>query len=111
MSNESFFFSQVYKVGKKRNVAVNRLCVGVPKGEVSCDCSRRLWNFSVTRCKPVFFLKRLSIFTFELFVILLISMQCFGLLGVNGAGKTSTFKMLTGDMAVTSGEAFVDGHR
>lgn len=23
--------------------------------------------------------------------------ECFGLLGVNGAGKTSTFKMLTGD--------------
>ncbi|TSK45874.1 ATP-binding cassette sub-family A member 1 [Bagarius yarrelli] len=33
--------------------------------------------------------------------------ECFGLLGVNGAGKTSTFKMLTGDCAVTSGEAFL----
>ncbi|XP_027028734.1 phospholipid-transporting ATPase ABCA1b [Tachysurus fulvidraco] len=33
--------------------------------------------------------------------------ECFGLLGVNGAGKTSTFKMLTGDSAVTSGEAFL----
>lgn len=42
---------------------------------------------------------------------LLFSSQCFGLLGVNGAGKTSTFKMLTGDISVTSGEAFVDGYR
>uniref|UniRef100_A0AAR2IGP2 P-type phospholipid transporter n=1 Tax=Pygocentrus nattereri TaxID=42514 RepID=A0AAR2IGP2_PYGNA len=33
--------------------------------------------------------------------------ECFGLLGVNGAGKTSTFKMLTGDSVVTSGEAFL----
>ncbi|XP_026872164.2 phospholipid-transporting ATPase ABCA1b [Electrophorus electricus] len=33
--------------------------------------------------------------------------ECFGLLGVNGAGKTSTFKMLTGDSIVTSGEAFL----
>uniref|UniRef100_A0A8C8RML7 ABC transporter domain-containing protein n=1 Tax=Pelusios castaneus TaxID=367368 RepID=A0A8C8RML7_9SAUR len=32
--------------------------------------------------------------------------QCFGLLGVNGAGKTSTFKMLTGDTEVTLGDAF-----
>ncbi|XP_027045418.1 ATP-binding cassette sub-family A member 1-like isoform X2 [Pocillopora damicornis] len=60
--------TKVYKTRRMRNVAVNRLCVGVPKGE------------------------------------------CFGLLGVNGAGKTSTFKMLTGDISVTSGEAFVDGY-
>ncbi|KAK2502159.1 hypothetical protein MC885_015949 [Smutsia gigantea] len=36
--------------------------------------------------------------------------ECFGLLGVNGAGKTSTFKMLTGDESSTGGEAFVNGH-
>uniref|UniRef100_A0A672PFE5 P-type phospholipid transporter n=1 Tax=Sinocyclocheilus grahami TaxID=75366 RepID=A0A672PFE5_SINGR len=37
--------------------------------------------------------------------------ECFGLLGVNGAGKTSTFKMLTGDCVVTKGEAFLAGKR
>ena len=37
--------------------------------------------------------------------------QCFGLLGINGAGKTTTFKMLTGDIAVSGGEAFLNGHR
>ncbi|KAM6949618.1 phospholipid-transporting ATPase ABCA1 [Aplochiton taeniatus] len=36
--------------------------------------------------------------------------ECFGLLGINGAGKTTTFKMLTGDIAVTSGEAFLNGY-
>ncbi|XP_068617160.1 ATP-binding cassette sub-family A member 2 [Brachionichthys hirsutus] len=35
--------------------------------------------------------------------------ECFGLLGVNGAGKTSTFKMLTGDECTTGGEAFISG--
>lgn len=35
--------------------------------------------------------------------------ECFGLLGVNGAGKTSTFKMLTGDESISGGEAFVQG--
>jgi ATP-binding cassette subfamily A (ABC1) protein 3 len=35
--------------------------------------------------------------------------ECFALLGVNGAGKTSTFRMLTGEYAPTAGEAFVGG--
>ncbi|XP_053689795.1 phospholipid-transporting ATPase ABCA3-like [Sabethes cyaneus] len=35
--------------------------------------------------------------------------ECFGLLGVNGAGKTSTFKMLTGDEKLSSGDAWVRG--
>jgi ABC-type multidrug transport system ATPase subunit len=36
--------------------------------------------------------------------------ECFGLLGQNGAGKTSTFKMMTGDVAVSSGNAYLDDH-
>uniref|UniRef100_A0A671VJX8 P-type phospholipid transporter n=1 Tax=Sparus aurata TaxID=8175 RepID=A0A671VJX8_SPAAU len=51
-----------------RKPAVDRLCLGIPRGE------------------------------------------CFGLLGVNGAGKTSTFRMLTGDTAITYGEAFLNHH-
>ncbi|XP_073731945.1 LOW QUALITY PROTEIN: phospholipid-transporting ATPase ABCA1 [Misgurnus anguillicaudatus] len=58
--------SKVYKAGRKP--AVNRLCLGIPRGE------------------------------------------CFGLLGVNGAGKTSTFRMLTGDTSITYGEAFLSNH-
>ncbi|PIC24487.1 hypothetical protein B9Z55_017812 [Caenorhabditis nigoni] len=37
------------------------------------------------------------------------SKDCFGLLGVNGAGKTSTFQMLTGENSISSGDAFVNG--
>ncbi|GMS87757.1 hypothetical protein PENTCL1PPCAC_9932 [Pristionchus entomophagus] len=36
--------------------------------------------------------------------------DCFGLLGVNGAGKTSTFRMLTAEATVTSGDAFLAGY-
>ena len=36
--------------------------------------------------------------------------ECFGLLGVNGAGKTSTFKMLTGDNTISSGDAYLYGY-
>uniref|UniRef100_A0A914CP13 ABC transporter domain-containing protein n=1 Tax=Acrobeloides nanus TaxID=290746 RepID=A0A914CP13_9BILA len=36
--------------------------------------------------------------------------DCFGLLGVNGAGKTSTFQMLTGENEVSDGDALVGGY-
>ena len=35
--------------------------------------------------------------------------ECFALLGTNGAGKTSTFKILTGEYGPTSGKAFIAG--
>lgn len=35
--------------------------------------------------------------------------ECFGLLGINGAGKTSTFKMLTGDELISSGDIWIHG--
>uniref|UniRef100_A0AC34QV07 ABC transporter domain-containing protein n=1 Tax=Panagrolaimus sp. JU765 TaxID=591449 RepID=A0AC34QV07_9BILA len=36
--------------------------------------------------------------------------ECFGLLGVNGAGKTSTFSMLTGRLIIGSGDAYIHGN-
>jgi ATP-binding cassette subfamily A (ABC1) protein 3 len=36
--------------------------------------------------------------------------ECFGLLGVNGAGKTSTFNMLTGDLRPSGGTALIAGY-
>lgn len=35
--------------------------------------------------------------------------ECFGFLGINGAGKTTTMSILTGDLAATSGAAFIAG--
>ncbi|KAF0690787.1 Aste57867_17854 [Aphanomyces stellatus] len=35
--------------------------------------------------------------------------ECFGYLGINGAGKTSTMKMMTGDVLPTSGSATLGG--
>lgn len=34
--------------------------------------------------------------------------ECFGLLGVNGAGKTTSFRMLTGDETRSNGNSFID---
>lgn len=59
--------TKVYETSKLgKNLAVDRLCLGVPAGE------------------------------------------CFGLLGVNGAGKSTTLKMLTGDTSITSGDALLN---
>ena len=35
--------------------------------------------------------------------------ECFGVLGINGAGKTSTLKILSGDQLPTAGSAHVCG--
>lgn len=36
--------------------------------------------------------------------------ECFGLLGKNGAGKSSIFKMLTGETTISDGEIFTHGY-
>lgn len=36
--------------------------------------------------------------------------ECFGLLGKNGAGKSSIFKMLTGETMITDGEIYTHGY-
>jgi len=36
--------------------------------------------------------------------------ECFALLGVNGAGKSTTFKSLTRDIVATAGEISIAGH-
>lgn len=36
--------------------------------------------------------------------------ECFGLLGINGAGKTSTFKMMTGDEIISRGDVWISGN-
>ena len=36
--------------------------------------------------------------------------QCFGLLGINGAGQTTTFQMITGDLSPSAGAALMKGH-
>lgn len=35
--------------------------------------------------------------------------ECFGLLGVNGAGKTSTFQMITANSTISGGFIQIDG--
>lgn len=37
--------------------------------------------------------------------------ECFGLLGVNGAGKSTTFRMLTGDLLPTKGSCSIMNYR
>ncbi len=36
--------------------------------------------------------------------------ECFGLLGINGSGKSTTFKMLTGEISMTDGHAYVNNY-
>ncbi|PKU34257.1 hypothetical protein llap_15438 [Limosa lapponica baueri] len=86
--------TKVYR--RRRAPAVDRLCVAVPPGEVSAGRPDRRTDSTVGMAGAA--------------ITPVCAPQCFGLLGVNGAGKTSTFKMLTGDTEVTLGEAWLKGH-
>ena len=43
-------------------------------------------------------------------MICLLLAECFGLLGVNGAGKSTVFKMLTAEETATRGNIFINGY-
>lgn len=90
--------TKIYK--RKQKPAVDRLCVGIPRGEVKCPQNTLF-------CKE----KGMYVLCMLMWCLVFFLLQCFGLLGVNGAGKTSTFKMLTGDSLVTGGEAYLAGKR
>lgn len=60
---------KVYNGVAGKTVAVDRVCLGIPRGE------------------------------------------CFGLLGINGAGKTTVFRMLTGELRPTHGEVYFGNKR
>nr|QNH67855.1 ATP-binding cassette transporter subfamily A member 1-like protein X1 [Brachionus rotundiformis] len=36
--------------------------------------------------------------------------ECFGLIGVNGAGKTTSFKMITGEIPISGGDVYVNNY-
>ncbi|KAM4813642.1 phospholipid-transporting ATPase ABCA3-like [Urocitellus parryii] len=53
------------------------------------------------QCPPILAVRNISVAIQE--------EECFGLLGLNGAGKTSTFQILTGEHIATSGDVFIKG--
>ena len=63
------------------------------------DYIKSAWNFEPLKEAAV---QDMNIALFE--------RQCFGLLGYNGAGKSTTFKMLTGEISATTGTALIAGY-
>lgn len=75
-----------------------------------CFASRPLHSMFSVGCLQVYE-QRVPLLAVDRISLAVQKGECFGLLGFNGAGKTTTFKMLTGEESLTSGDAFVGGHR
>uniref|UniRef100_A0A7N4P5Z7 ABC transporter domain-containing protein n=1 Tax=Sarcophilus harrisii TaxID=9305 RepID=A0A7N4P5Z7_SARHA len=63
-----------------------------------------MWNWNLVYFKQVPFI------AVDKLTLTVQKGECLGLLGFSGAGKTTTFKMLTGDETITSGDAFFENH-
>lgn len=77
--------SNLEKLSRREPLVVNRLVKMYKKNRVKVKAVNQL-SFGVQR------------------------QQCFGLLGLNGAGKTSTFKMVTGESEPDFGDVLIDGY-
>ncbi|XP_060028821.1 phospholipid-transporting ATPase ABCA3-like isoform X2 [Erinaceus europaeus] len=115
--------SKVYSMLKKSKKTIwprNRVSRNVPKGNFDEDVEnerRRVLALLSKLKKPPLLVKELKKVYFKCPIVMAVrdislvvkKSECFGLLGFNGAGKTTIFKMLTGDYPTTSGVVLIDG--
>ncbi|XP_045141009.1 phospholipid-transporting ATPase ABCA3-like [Echinops telfairi] len=78
---------------------------------------KKVWTLSETLQNPPLYFKELTKIYYTCPIVKAVSnislvvekSECFGLLGLNEAGKSATIKMLTGEEAITSGVVLIDG--
>ncbi|XP_076697038.2 phospholipid-transporting ATPase ABCA3-like [Callospermophilus lateralis] len=112
--NKHVYFA-IYKKYKK-DIISKELSGESPDKDVEDERKRILEHSKELMNSPVL-IKELTKIYFTYPVILAVKnislevqrQECFGLLGYNGAGKTSTFQILTGEQSPTSGDVFIDG--
>lgn len=99
---------------KKEKVFVNNL---LQSGEVPKDCTVAIGRLSkyynnsfIDHVKSAWKFEPLREAAVQDMNIALYERQCFGLLGYNGAGKSTTFKMLCGEVSATTGTALIAGY-
>ena len=125
LSYEAGLFRKIsYKLNslfQKKNSTFNylqnedeQLYDDLPKDSDVIDEENRISNMSqYEKNSEIFIVDKLTKYYSDFMAVKGISFaisnsECFGLLGVNGAGKTSTFKMITGDEFITKGEAYLN---
>uniref|UniRef100_A0A8W4FI07 ATP binding cassette subfamily A member 16 n=1 Tax=Sus scrofa TaxID=9823 RepID=A0A8W4FI07_PIG len=87
------FSIYTYIVENKRNLSFLQLRYA------SVHCGAFLFSQIYFKCPVVMAVRNVS--------LLVQKYECFGLLGLNGAGKTTIFKMLTGEETLTSGVVLI----
>uniref|UniRef100_A0A8W4FGX7 ATP binding cassette subfamily A member 16 n=1 Tax=Sus scrofa TaxID=9823 RepID=A0A8W4FGX7_PIG len=100
-SLKNFFFHKivfaVYKIFRKRKKVSNIPLDTTQRKFIHCGAF--LFSQIYFKCPVVMAVRNVS--------LLVQKYECFGLLGLNGAGKTTIFKMLTGEETLTSGVVLI----
>ncbi|XP_047638714.1 phospholipid-transporting ATPase ABCA3-like [Phacochoerus africanus] len=122
-SLKNFFFHKivfaVYKIFRKRKKATvsTQVINEYVDKDVENERKRVLALLPKLKAAPVL-LSELTKIYFKCPVVMAVrnvsllvqKYECFGLLGLNGAGKTTIFKMLTGEETLTSGVVLIKGN-
>ncbi len=92
---------------------MERLYGDITKDEDVVNEEKRIYDLDVQRSDDLLIIDNLTKYYSNFMAVKGVSLgiksgETFGLLGVNGAGKSSTFKMLTGDEPITRGNSYLN---
>ena len=110
-------FFELDKISKKINekqVKLEKECGDTKKDDDVLNEEKRIANNNLDPKQDIFVVNGIAKHFGNFIAVKGISFtlkpsECFGLLGVNGAGKTTSFKMLTGDEFITKGNVLLNG--
>nr|UOU03313.1 ATP-binding cassette subfamily A3-2 [Brachionus rubens] len=113
MFRNLFGFDNVENIQNEQQAELEREFGDIKKDEDVVREEHRIADNLINPVEEIFVVKGLTKYYSNFMAVKGISFtlkpsECFGLLGVNGAGKSTSFKMLTGDEIITKGEASIN---
>ncbi|CAF0888563.1 unnamed protein product [Brachionus calyciflorus] len=108
-----FGLDKINEIDNEQQMELEREYGDIKKDEDVIREENRITEKMINPIEEIFVVDRLTKYFSNFMAVKGISFtlkpsECFGLLGVNGAGKSTSFKMLTGDEFITKGDAYIN---